>query len=133
MAEVKDVVLQIGNRQAPELRVSVSYKLSFSPEEAGRNYKLEIFLFGRENGIETKLYTFMYPLNLPPSRFSTPYKTITPAAKKLMESYTDTAEVSRAALRVPEDIFAVVSLISEAKSSIVQVLDWSHPPRSVAR
>ncbi|AMY08561.1 hypothetical protein LuPra_01764 [Luteitalea pratensis] len=146
MAEVKDVVLApvtpvAGNK----LKVDISYKLVFSPSEAGKKFKVAIDLYGETIAEDNEplvanfqgpkaLYTFSFG-TLPQIR---KYKLITAQAGELSVS-EPSREVDKAVLNEDpgskqilvagqvdtienaDEIYAVVSVSSEARSNTYQI------------
>ena len=146
MAEVKNVVLApITPVGADKLKVDVSYKLVFSPSEAGKKYKVAISLFGEDlpgddepagiapNGPQP-LYTFGYGL----APFTQKFKTITATAgeqgvvepsREVDKAVLDedpgvtSKSVGGVVVKHPhaDEIYAVVSLTGEGRSNTFQV------------
>lgn len=147
MAEVKEVVLApITPVGGNKLKVDVSYKLVFSPSEAGKKFKVAISLFGEDNagddepaGITTlngpqPLYTFGFGT----APFIKKFKTITAEAGE--QSVTEPSrEVEKETLNEDpgvtqkvvqgivvkhphaDEIYAVVSVSGEARSNTFQL------------
>jgi|SRR5215203_2110668 len=145
MAEVKDVVLgPITPVGGDKLKVDVSYKLVFSPSEAGKKFKVAINLFGEDlagddepgvinlNGPQP-LYTFSFG-TLPSRKF----KTITAQAgeqlvvelsrevdKALLDEDPGATQVLVQEQLVThphaDEIYAVVSVTGEGRSNTFQV------------
>jgi hypothetical protein len=146
MAEVKNVVLApITPVGADKLKVDVSYKLVFSPSEAGKQYKVAISLFGEDlagddepagfapNGPQP-LYTFGYGL----APLAKKFKIITALAGE-QSVVEPSREVDKAVLdedpgvtltsaggvivKHPhaDEIYAVVSVTGEGRSNTFQV------------
>ncbi|MCA1630806.1 MAG: hypothetical protein LC785_04565 [Acidobacteria bacterium] len=146
MAEVKNVVLApITPVGADKLKVDVSYKLVFSPAEAGKQFKVSINLFGEDlagddepagpalNGPQP-IYTFSYGL----APATKKYKIITAVAgeQSVVESPREvdkglldedpgiTQELVQGVLiKHPhaDEVYAVVSLSGEARSNTFQI------------
>ena len=150
MAEVKEVVLAPITSVGGKRKVDVSYKLVFSPSEAGKKFKVAISLFGEDipgddepanltlNGPQP-LYTFSYgsPLQLKKN-----FKVITAQAGE--QSFTEPSrEVDKEILNedpgvnqivvqgivntIPhaDEIYAVVSVTAEARSNTFQLGSFS--------
>jgi len=151
MAEVKEVVLApITSVAGNKRKVDVSYKLVFSPSEAGKNFKVAISLFGEDisgddepavvtlNGPQP-LYTFSYGNQL---QLKKKFKIITAQAGE--QSFTEPSrEVDKEILNedpganqivvqgqvqtIPhaDEIYAVVSVTAEARSNTYQLGSFS--------
>jgi len=146
MAEVKDVVLApITSVGGNKLKVDVSYKLVFSPVEAGKKFKVAISLFGEDQAGDDEpagialngpqpLYTFGFGIAPLVKKF----KIITAQAGE--QSFTEPSrEVAKETLNEDpganqvvvqgtvvthphaDEIYAVVSVIGEARSNTFQL------------
>ncbi|MBA2647402.1 MAG: hypothetical protein H0U81_11460 [Pyrinomonadaceae bacterium] len=147
MAEVKNVVLApITSVGGNKLKVDVSYKLVFSPSEAGKQFKVAISLYGEDIAGDDEpagitafhgpqpLYTFDFG-NAP---FVRKFKTITAQAGE--QSVTEPSrEIAKETLNEDpgvtqkvvqgvvvkhphaDEIYAVVSVSGEARSNTFQL------------
>ena len=150
MAEVKEVVLApITSVAGNKRKVDVSYKLEFSPSEAGKQFKVAISLFGEDisgddepailtlNGPQP-LYTFSYGS----SPLKKKFKIITAQAgeqgftepsqevdKEILDEDPGANEkvVQGIVTKIPhtDEIYAVVSVTAEARSNTFQLGSFS--------
>jgi len=149
MAEVKEVVLApITSVAGNKRKVDVSYKLEFSPSEAGKQFKVAISLFGEDisgddepsiltlNGPQP-LYTFSYG-----SPLKKKFKIITAQAgvqsvtelsrevdKEILDEDPGATQkvVQGVVITIPhaDEIYAVVSVTAEARSNTYQLGSFS--------
>ncbi len=146
MAEVKNVVLApITSVGGSKLKVDVSYKLVFSPSEAGKQFKVAISLFGEDKSGDDEpagivlngpqpLYTFGFGI----APLTKKFKIITAQAGE--QSVTEPSrEIDKETLNEDpgvtqkvtqgvvvnhphaDEIYAVVSVIGEARSNTFQL------------
>jgi len=146
MAEVKEVVLApITPVSGNKLKVDVSYKLVFSPSEAGKKFNVAISLFGEDKAgdDEPAIVTFngpqpLYTFGFGTAPFIKKFKTITAQAGE--QSVTEPSrEVDKETLNEDpganeedvegitvkhphkDEIYAVVSVSGEARSNTFQL------------
>ncbi|HEY0069323.1 MAG TPA: hypothetical protein VGE04_05075 [Chloroflexia bacterium] len=135
MAEVKDVTLTVTNALNKK-KVTVDYKLHFTSADAGKKYKVAISLFGEDKQgddeppsfpLGAPRYTFLFG---PANQFPKPYKLIT--ADPGQESFSESQVIEKSKLNEdpgttsgaahPDEVYAVVSLAREARSSTVTLV-----------
>ncbi len=146
MAEVKNVVLApITPVGGNKLKVDVSYKLVFSPGEAGKQFKVAISLFGEDKAgdDEPAIVSFhgpqpLYTFSFGSAPFVRKFKTITAQAGE--QSITEPSQevdketlnedpgvtqkvVQGVVVKHPhaDEIYAVVSVSGEARSNTFQL------------
>ncbi len=146
MAEVKNVVLApITAVGGNKLKIDVSYKLVFSPAEAGKQFKVAISLFGEDKSGDDEpavltlngpqpLYTFRYGMAPSLKQFKNitaqaGEQSVTEASREIdKEILNEDPGVTQTIVQgVPvthhhaDEIYAVVSLIGEGRSNTFQL------------
>ncbi len=150
MAEVKNIVLApITPAGGNKRKVDVSYKLVFSPNEAGKQFKVAISLFGEDKpgDDEPSVVAFhgpqpLYTFSFGDAPFVRKFKTITaqageqnitePSREVDKEILNEDPGVNQIVVQgtvntIPhaDEIYAVVSVTAEARSNTFQLGSFS--------